>query len=512
MSKYARAVAGIYLLYLRKSRQDDPNETIEEVLSKHETILQEFMKREYGFTIPETDIYREVCSGESIQDRTEIKKVLARIEDPHVIGVVVIEPQRLSRGDLIDCGKLINDLRYTSTLVITPMMTYDLENKMERKFFQDELLRGRDYLEYTKEILTRGRVASVRRGNFIGRIPPYGYDKVKIGKDHTLVPNEQAEVVRMIFDWYVNEGMSQYKIAQKLDEMGIPSYNGKTWKRTGVNYTLKNAHYDGKVFYFNRKTTIVIENGQRVKKYLQQPKEEVIVVEGKHEAIIDHETFVKAQNRKAKNTPRNQTRYGLKNPFAGILRCKICGKALMLQPYPDGSARFYCKAKPTCSKSATLPEIEKAIIVALEAAELPKLEAKLQNNEGDSANIKRNLLMNLEKQFIELSEQEEKQYELLEKGIYSEELFERRNKSLQEKKIALKKQIQETRESLPRNIDYGEKIITLKKAIEGLKDPSIPPVEKNKLLKAIVDRIEYHSDKGQKVKEREFTLDVYLLL
>lgn len=512
MSKYARAVAGVYLMYLRKSRQDDPNETIEEVLSKHETILQEFMKREYGFTIPETDIYREVCSGESIQDRTEIKKVLARMEDPNVIGVVVVEPQRLSRGDLIDCGKLINDLRYTNTLVVTPMMTYDLENKMERKFFQDELLRGRDYLEYTKEILTRGRVASVRRGNFIGRIPPYGYDKVKVGKDHTLVPNEKAEIVKMIFDWYVNDGLSQYEIANRLDEMGIPSYNGKSWKRTGVSYTLKNEHYDGKVFYFKRKTTIVIENGQRVKKYLQQPSDETIVVEGKHEAIIDHETFVKAQNRKANNTPRSQTKYGLKNPFAGILRCKVCGKAMMLQDYPVCEPRFYCKSKPTCCKGIRLSEIEKAIIVALETSELPNLEAKLQNNEGDSAKIKRNLLVSLEKQLIELNEQEEKQYDLLEKGIYSEELFDRRNRSLQDKKVALKKQIQETRESIPKNVDYGEKIMTLKKAIEGLKDSSIMPVEKNKLLKAIVDRIEYQSDRNQKVKENAFSIDVYLLM
>lgn len=512
MSKISKQGTGIYLMYLRKSRQDDPNETIEEVLSKHEAILQEYMKRDYGFTIPETDIYREVCSGESIQDRTEIKKVLARIEDPQVIGVVVVEPQRLSRGDLIDCGKLINDLRYTSTLVVTPMMTYDLENKMERKFFQDELLRGRDYLEYTKEILTRGRIASVRRGNFIGRIPPYGYDKVKIGKDHTLVPNENAEVVRMIFDWYVNDGLSQYKIANKLDEMGIPSYNGMSWKRTGVNYTLQNAHYDGKVFYFKRKTTIVIENGQRVKKYLQQPTDEMIVVDGKHEAIVDHETFVKAQNRKSTNTPRTKTQYGLINPFAGLLRCKTCGKVLMLQPYKTGEHRFYCKAKPTCSKSARISEIEQALIVALEESELPKLEAKLQNNEGDSAKIKRNLLNNLEKQFIELTEQEEKQYDLLEKGIYSEEVFERRNKSIQDKKLALKKQIQETRESIPKNVDYGERIITLKNAIEGLKDSSVPPSTKNKLLKAIIDRIEYYSDKNQGYNERAFTLDVYLLI
>ena len=156
-----------YLIYLRKSRQDDPNETVEEVLSKHETILQEYAMRELGGKIPDENIYREVVSGESIDDREEIKKVLARIEDQRVKGVLVIEPSRLSRGDLIDCGRLINDFRYTQTLIATPYMTYNLENKMERKFFQDELLRGRDYLEYTKEILRRGREAAIKRGCYI---------------------------------------------------------------------------------------------------------------------------------------------------------------------------------------------------------------------------------------------------------------------------------------------------------------------------------------------------------
>ena len=70
----------IWLLYLRKSRQDDPNETVEEVLEKHEIQLQEWAERELGERIPEENIYREIVSGESIDAREEIKKVLARIE------------------------------------------------------------------------------------------------------------------------------------------------------------------------------------------------------------------------------------------------------------------------------------------------------------------------------------------------------------------------------------------------------------------------------------------------
>ena len=141
------------------------------------------------------------------------------------------------------------------------------------------------------------------------------------------------------------------------------------------------------------------------------------------------------------------------------------------------------------------------------------VEAKLNNNEGDSANIKRNLLISLQKQLAELRTQEEKQYELLEKGIYSEELFEKRNNALRDKMEAVKKQIRETKESIPKEVDYAEKILSLKKAIESLKDDSIEPVVKNKLLKAIVKRIDFSTDLPRNRKRNSpFYLDIYLLL
>jgi hypothetical protein len=337
MSEFAR---GIYLLYLRKSRADNPDETIEEVLSKHETMLQEYMKREYGFTIPEENIYREVCSGESIEERTEIKKVLARIEDDAVKGVVVIEPQRLSRGDLMDCGKLIQDFRYTKTLVVTPMITYNLENKLERKFFQDELLRGRDYLEYTKEILFRGRVASAKRGNFVGNHPPFGYNRVKVGKDYTLEPNENAVYVKMMFDWYANEGISAMKVAVRLNDMGILTQTGGKWDESTIRGILVNKHYIGKVFFATTRETIVIEDGEKRKKKIQQPEDQAIIVDGKHPALGEGLRAVSARMRR----PGRAVARGV--PCRWIARCgdRLSGRRL----YAPGAARGRtggCKAQ-----------------------------------------------------------------------------------------------------------------------------------------------------------------------
>lgn len=512
-----KSYRGIWLMYLRKSRQDDPNETVEEVLAKHEAQLQEYAQRELGGKIPEENIYREIVSGESIDEREEIRKVLARIEDPHVLGVLCIEPQRLSRGDLEDCGRLIGDFRYTHTLVATPMMTYNLENKMERKFFQDELLRGRDFLEYTKEILLRGRIAAVKRGCYIGNYAPYGYDKVKIGKDHTLEPNDNADVVRMIFEWYTKENMTPFRIAQRLNGMKIPAPRGELWKKDTIRVIVRNQHYIGKVVFNKIKQTTVIENGVRVVKKLMQPDDEVIVAEGKQPAIIDMETWNAAQELVARN-PRVKHTFDLKNPFSTMLVCSKCGRAMFIHPYKHAEDRFECKHKPRCFKSVKQSELEQAIIAALEQAELPALELKVKNGDGQAAKIQQRLLEKLEKQMQEYRDQEEHQFELLETRVYTQDVFERRNSILRDKIEHCQKQIYLAKSALPKNIDYQERVTSLKAAIAALKDPEATPTEKNRLLKAIIDKIEFtgsppvDKSKGFKKNENHFTLKVYVRL
>jgi ssDNA-binding Zn-finger/Zn-ribbon topoisomerase 1 len=295
--------------------------------------------------------------------------------------------------------------------------------------------------------------------------------------------------------------------------MGVPTQHGGKWEESVIRGILVNKHYIGKVFFATTKGTIIIEDGERKKKTIKQSESQAIIADGKHPAIIDEEIFNKASERRALNAPRIKSGYGLANPYAGLIFCSKCGRAMRLRLQKNSEGRLLCNNNPACFKSATMSDLTKAIVAALEFAELPNLEAKLNNNEGDSAKIQRNLLAGLQKQLAELRQQEEKQYDLLEKGIYSEELFDRRNTALQEKMEALKKQIQEAKTNIPKEVDYGQKIMTLKRAIEGLKDESIPPIEKNKLLKAIVKRIEYFNDsKRYDFGSNNIKLDIYLRL
>ena len=100
------------IIYLRKSREEQINGygSIEFTLERHEEILQTWAVNNLGGKIPEENIFREVGSGETISDRPVMLNVLKMTKNNEISGILVIEPQRLSRGDLKDCGELIETL------------------------------------------------------------------------------------------------------------------------------------------------------------------------------------------------------------------------------------------------------------------------------------------------------------------------------------------------------------------------------------------------------------------
>lgn len=500
----------IWLMYLRKSRQDDPNETVEEVLAKHEAMLQEWARNNLGREIPEECIYREIISGgESINEREEMRKVLARMEDPNVAGILCRDPQRLTRGSLEDCGHLISTLLYTNTMVATPMMTFDMKDKRDLKFFEGELMRGRDYLDYFKEIQNAGREAAVKKGNFIGSKPPFGYDKIKIGKDPTLAPNKDAEIVRMIFDWYVNDRIGYQEIANRLDAMGVKPVSTDTWLKNTIASMLKNIQYDGKVCYNRKKSVTVIKDGKRKVSRPMSAEEDMIIAEGKHPAIVDHDIFMAAQQI-INNHPRIKPNRDLRNAFAGIIVCSQCKRSLYFNGHGGRcSARLECRKKPPHFKSAVYQDVVSSVIYGLEHSELPNLEATQKNNAGTSIAIQQQMLKRLEEEMQGYREQEETQYELLETKKYTQELFDKRNAALRHKMTECDEKIKKVKLSLPNAINYEEKIIQLKEAIQALKDESLAPEEQNRFLKVIIDRIEIATiDKGR--GNTEVALQIFL--
>ncbi len=492
-----------YLMYLRKSRQDDPNETVEEVLSKHEVQLQEHALKTIGYRIPTKDIYREVESGETIESRSKIKELFARMEREKdlIKGVLIIDVSRLTRGDLLDMGIVVHNFLYTNTLVITPNKTYDLSDKYDRKFFEMELSRGSDYLEYTKEILVRGRVASKRRGNVISSIPPYGYDKIKIGKDWTLIPNEKEAVyIPMIFDWYL-DGHGAYTIANKLDELGAKPRTQDKFSLATVRNILRNEVYYGKVRIGHRTQEKVLENGV-VKKKRSRIKEYELV-DGKHTPLITEETFMKVKEKIGTNT-REVNDKELRNMWAGLMVCGLCGRIVERVGYSHRPPRTRCTGKRTCDNiSHNFDPIEDAIIKELKE-KLEDFEVNYKENAQATKNDKEVLIESLKSQLVDAKKKQVQICDFLESGVYTVEMFVARNNKIKDEIERIESALENAEKEIPKIQEAKEYIITFHETLDMLKDDSISPKIKNEYLKKIIKVIYY-----TKTKE-EITLDIHL--
>ena len=500
------------IVYLRKSRSDDPTLSVEEVLRKHETILDEWCAKNLDEIIPNTNKFREVVSGETIDDRPEIQKVLRMVESPKIKAILVVEVQRLSRGDLEDAGRLIKLLRYTNTFIITPQKTYDLRDEYDRDIFERELKRGNEFLEYQKRIMNRGRLLSVSQGNYIGSIPPYGYDKVWITEGNrkcpTLAENkEQADVVRLIFDLYVNKGLGCQRICNTLEDMKIAPPKGEYWSPPALKDMLANVHYIGKVKWNWRKTVTVVEDSEIVKTRPKSQIGEFLVYDGKHTAIVSEEIFNLAQERVGRNN-RTPASKKIRNPFASILFCK-CGKSMSLRFYKnkDGtercSPRLLCDSRHCDVGSCTYDEFVNGISDILEQC-IKDFEARLNSGDDNSAKLHQNLIKNLEKKLKDLQAKELSQWEAQSdpnpENRMPQEIFKQLNAKLLKEKDEIQQALCSAYESMPEPVNYADKVIQFKDALSALKNPKTEPAVKNMLLKSCIDRIEYQRLKPERLK------------
>lgn len=142
-------------IYLRKSREEEI-ETREETLARHERILNDYCVAN-KLNIAKT--YKEVVSGESIEKRPRMKELLNDVENGLYDGVVVVELERLSRGNQIDQAEILEIFKKSKTKIYTLNKVYDLssENEFDEEFFEFGLFMSRREYKIIKRRLQRGK-------------------------------------------------------------------------------------------------------------------------------------------------------------------------------------------------------------------------------------------------------------------------------------------------------------------------------------------------------------------
>lgn len=508
-----------YCMYLRKSRADLEAEARGEgeTLKRHEKILLELAKK---LNLNVTKIYREIVSGETIAARPVMQELLADVEKGMWEGVLVVEVERLARGDTMDQGLVAQTFKYSGTKIITPMKIYDPNNEFDEEYFEFGLFMSRREYKTINRRLQRGRMVSVKDGKYLGNVPPYGYRRKKLENDsgYTLEPDpDEAKIVELIFKWYTGpERLGVTKIRNRLNEMKIPTRKGGDWTEATIRDILSNPVYIGKIRWKARPQVKKMINGEMVK---SRPRaKDAIIVNGLHPAIIDEETFNLAQKYLAENPHLPiPTRYKVANPLAGLVVCGICGRKMKRRPYGGRYPDTLMCDGPTCNNvSSQLSLVEEKILEALKQwLEKYKIEINDQkSSENLEIEVLRKSIESMERELETLNKQVSSLYDLLEQGIYTTEIFLERSKILNERIAAVtadKKALEEKLKEVSAREEGKKNIIPKVEKVINLYWKMQTPKEKNDLLKEVIDKVIYIKEVGGRwhAKPDDFQLELF---
>lgn len=482
-----------YAIHLRKSRADLEAEARGEgeSLARHRKRLYDLAARR-GYDIAEE--YAEIISGDKLSERPEMQRLLNDVAAGKYDGVLDVEIARITRGDLMDQARIISIFKYSGTKIITPDHVYDLTDDWDEEHITSDMMHARRELKYTKKRLQRGRDASATEGLWQGPAP-YGYRKIKIprGKGWTLEIDEQtAPFVRMIFDMYAHGAVGGSAIADRLNALGSRTAKGNLWTANSIRALSTSPVYIGKVRWNDRVSTPRIVDGQIIIKREKNPNS--ILSDGQHSPIVDKETWEAVQRaRRSHDKTRKHTSVPARNPLAGLVFCAVCGKSMIRKDNGGSSGSKYdmlrCTTKGCPTKACALSIVERTVIDTLEswiaeysagAPSAPRRYPRKDAIEAARANLQR------------LSAQRDRIFAAYEDGAYDTPTFVRRRA---EKDTEINSATEALKaleaDSAPSDDDcIRMQIPAIRTALE-LYAISSDPMDKNRILKSVISRIEY---------------------
>lgn len=478
-------------VYLRKSRDDTDGE--EDVLLKHETALTDLVRKNNWRYV----IYREIGSSDSIDYRPEFKRLLKDVENDFYDAVVVMDYDRLSRGDKEDRARVEKILQQSNTLVVTPSRVYDLNDEDQELITDIEGVFARYEYRMIKKRFQRGKKIGARLGHWTNGPAPFPYVYNSEARSLELDP-DKLDIYNLIKQRLL-DGKSCAAVCWELNRMGIPSPKGKLWQESVVYRLAVNEVHLGRVIY--GKTSGGLHKNRKTSPFRINPRENWVIVENAHPAVKtleEHAEILKLLEQRRIQSKR--TRHGT-YVYSGLIYCGKCGAAHQFQPKENGRllVKKCQKIDPfgkRCGNPGTdVEHVDLAVIESLREYDEEIRARPIQIT--DTPDMTPQMLLRLKETELEgLHEGMSRLKDMYISGDLTKQEYQTRLNHQKDLIVKKENDIQHLKETLQIGgpVSDQERLQRIEQLQDVWRQLDSQPEEKNRLLKQIIERIEYVRD------------------
>ena len=498
------------------------------------------------------EVVREYCdagkSGKSITGRPEFQRMLQDVSEERdgVAFILVFKLSRFGRN----AADVLNSLQFIQDYGVNLVCVEDgIDSSKDSGKLTITVLSAVAEIE-RENILVQtmeGRKQKAREGKWNGGQAPFGYDLDS--RNSTLVVNEEeAEIVRIIYDKFVHTDMGADAICNYLNQRG---YTKKKVRGHELNYfarglimkILDNPVYTGKIAYGKNVTEKV--KGTR-DEYRRVKTDDYLLADGLHEAIVDEETWEAAREKRKRTGVRFVKTHSLEHEhiLTGLIRCPLCGGGMSgtvqrRQNKKTGEYKdtFYyrchhrkkvdgkiCDYKPMLNQKMFNAEVEEFIRYMVAGDEFRRfVQEKLEEKVDVSAlETERE---QLQKQLKQVQGSKLKLIQMLDRLDTGDKHYTRKYQDMQDRLDNLYDKVAEFEEAM-KDIDakigasYGKEI-TGKKLYEFLLDFDIlydkmTDMEKKEFMNTFIEKIELKNEtvnngtgQGSRIEHIDLAFPVY---
>lgn len=267
----------------------------------------------------------EGISGASLNERDGLKAALKFAKEEKVDYLIVWKLSRLSRK-VMDVVDILKFLEHSETSLLSIKDNIDTATHMGKYFLYIASIFAEIERENIIVQVKGGMAQKAREGLWNGGSAPLGY---KLVDKKLIINKEEAKIIKFIFTEYLT-GKGYKAIAKDLNDRGLKTSKNAYFSGNSVKDIITNPIYAGRIRWGRLKNWgKKDDNGQRKRKY--SSNEDIINVNGVHEAIIDLDIFKKAQQMLETNPRHNVKQFNGKHLLSGIIRCPDCGYGMSIQ-------------------------------------------------------------------------------------------------------------------------------------------------------------------------------------